>query len=251
MKKLYTLALLLISIASLGQAPQLIPYQAIARDAVGQPLANASINARFTIHDETATGTAVWQEIQTVTTSALGLFTVQLGSNVSIGAVNWASGSKFMQVEIDLGSGYVDLGTQQLLSVPYALFAGLAENSQSLLDSYISVWEDNSTVNLIPNKKYFINADNVTLNLPSDPPYPENLIDKETIEINVMQHENTPRIITLNWANSYHAGIVDANNNFLGFGTNQPNFMTGHFQTGFNKIINIGDFWMCPGFRVP
>ena len=87
MKKLYTLALLFITIGALGQAPQLIPYQAIARDAAGQALANASINARFTIHDETATGANVWQEIQTVTTSALGLFTVQLGSNVSLGVI--------------------------------------------------------------------------------------------------------------------------------------------------------------------
>jgi uncharacterized protein (TIGR02145 family) len=123
MKKLYTLALLFITIGALGQAPQLIPYQAIARDAAGQALANASINARFTIHDETATGTAVWQEIQTVTTSALGLFTVQLGSSVSLGSVNWANGSKFMKVEIDLGAGFVEIGTQQMLGVPYALYS--------------------------------------------------------------------------------------------------------------------------------
>jgi hypothetical protein len=128
-KKLYALALLLLSITSFGQAPQLIPYQAIARDATGQALTNASINARFTIHGETATGANVWQEIQTVTTSALGLFNVQLGSNVSLATVNWGSGSNFMQVEIDLGTGYVDLGTQQMLSVPYALYAAAAGNN--------------------------------------------------------------------------------------------------------------------------
>jgi uncharacterized protein (TIGR02145 family) len=66
----------------------------------------------------------VWQELQTVSTSALGLFTVQLGSSVALTNVNWANGAKFMQVELDLGSGFVDIGTQQLLSVPYALHAG-------------------------------------------------------------------------------------------------------------------------------
>jgi len=114
----------LLSILLNAQAPALIPYQAVARDAAGQALNNATINARFTIHDGAATGAAVWQEIQTVTTSALGLFTVQLGSSVPLTVVNWANGNKFMQVEIDLGQGFVDMGTQQMLSVPYALHAG-------------------------------------------------------------------------------------------------------------------------------
>jgi hypothetical protein len=108
---LTTLALLLSAIL-FAQAPALIPYQAIARNAAGEPLASSTLNARFTIHDGTATGTSVWQELQTVSTSALGLFTVQLGSSVPLTSVNWASGSKFMQVEIDLGSGFVDIGTQ-------------------------------------------------------------------------------------------------------------------------------------------
>jgi uncharacterized protein (TIGR02145 family) len=120
---LTTLALL-ISAILFAQAPALIPYQAIARNAAGEPLASSTLNARFTIHDGTATGTSVWQELQTVSTSALGLFTVQLGSSVALTNVNWANGAKFMQVELDLGSGFVDIGTQQLLSVPYALHAG-------------------------------------------------------------------------------------------------------------------------------
>jgi len=120
---LTTLALF-ISAILFSQAPALIPYQAIARNAAGEPLSSSTLNARFTIHDGTATGTNVWQELQTVSTSALGLFTVQLGSSVPLTSVNWANGSKFMQVELDLGSGFVDIGTQQLLSVPYALHAG-------------------------------------------------------------------------------------------------------------------------------
>ena len=120
---LTTLALLL-SAMLFAQAPALIPYQAIARNAAGEPLASSTLNARFTIHDGTATGTIVWQELQTVITSELGLFTVQLGSSVSLANVNGATGAKFMQVELDLGSGFVDIGTQQLLSVPYALHAG-------------------------------------------------------------------------------------------------------------------------------
>jgi formylglycine-generating enzyme required for sulfatase activity len=125
----FLLALIVISNVLFAQAPALIPYQAIARNAAGEPLASSTLSARFTIHDLTATGANVWQELQTVTTSSLGLFTVQLGSSVSLSSVNWATGAKFMQVEINLGQGFVDIGTQQLLSVPYALYAGTSGSS--------------------------------------------------------------------------------------------------------------------------
>lgn len=124
MRLTLTALALLISAMLFAQAPALIPYQAIARNAAGEPIANSTLNARFTIHDATATGTSVWQEMQTVSTSALGLFTSQLGSSISLAGLNWANGAKFIQVELDLGSGFIDIGTQQLLSVPYALHAG-------------------------------------------------------------------------------------------------------------------------------
>jgi uncharacterized protein (TIGR02145 family) len=142
----------------IAQAPALIPYQAVARDASGQALNGATINARFTIHDGTATGTAVWQELQTVTTSSLGLFTAQLGSSVPLTGVNWANGSKFMQVEIDLGQGFVDMGTQQMLSVPYALYstnAGSASNAESAGNGISGVSQTGDTLYLA-NGNYLI-----------------------------------------------------------------------------------------------
>ena len=120
---LTTLALL-ISAMLTAQAPALIPYQGAARNGAGQPLTNASLNARFTIHNQSVDGPSVWQEEQTVSTNSLGLFTAQLGNTTSLAAVNWANGSKFLQVELDFGSGYIEIGTQQMLSVPYALHAG-------------------------------------------------------------------------------------------------------------------------------
>ncbi len=142
---LTTLALLL-SAMLFAQAPALIPYQAIARDGAGQPLASSTLNARFTLHDIAATGTVVWQELQTVSTSALGLFTAQLGSSVSLANVNWAAGAKFMQVELDLGNGFVDIGTQQLLSVPYALYAGSVQLNVSETGDTLFVGEGSFVV---------------------------------------------------------------------------------------------------------
>jgi uncharacterized protein (TIGR02145 family) len=146
----------LFSVLLNAQAPALIPYQAVARDAAGQALNNATINARFTIHDGAATGAVVWQELQTVTTSALGLFTVQLGSSVPLTGVNWANGNKFMQVEIDLGLGFVDIGTQQLLSVPYALFSSNAQHAENSGNGY-------SHVSFTGDTLYFQNGDFVII----------------------------------------------------------------------------------------
>jgi hypothetical protein len=61
-----------------------------------------------------------------------GLFTVAIGgmgaSNVvgSISGTDWQSGNKFLQVEIDPagGNAFTDMGTTQLLSVPFALSSG-------------------------------------------------------------------------------------------------------------------------------
>jgi uncharacterized protein (TIGR02145 family) len=117
--------------ALLSQAPALIPYQAVARNASGQPLGNTVISARFTLREHIATGASVWQEVQSVSTNALGLFNAQLGSVSPLTNVNWGNGSKFMQVEINTGNGFVDIGTQQMLSVPYALHSSEAQNGYS------------------------------------------------------------------------------------------------------------------------
>ena len=124
MRIVLTALAFMLSVFLRAQAPALIPYQAIARDAAGQPLASSTINALFTIHHGSATGIEVWQELQTVNTSALGLFTAHLGSSVPFTGVNWSVGAKFLQIELDLGNGFVDMGTQQMVSVPYALQAG-------------------------------------------------------------------------------------------------------------------------------
>ena len=118
-----------------AQAPQAIPYQAAARNSAGIVLQNKTIGLRFTVHDATATGTVVYKETQNAVTNAIGMFIVNIGQGTALtgtfSAINWGSGGKFMQVEFDstaTGSRYLDLGTQQLMSVPYALSALKSDN---------------------------------------------------------------------------------------------------------------------------
>jgi hypothetical protein len=90
---------------------------------------------RFSLHEQTATGTVSYSESHSLQTNDLGLFSTTFGSGTPItgtfAAIDWAQTTKFLQVEINLGSAWVDLATQQLMSVPYALFAGSTVNSNS------------------------------------------------------------------------------------------------------------------------
>jgi len=79
------------------------------------------------LHQTTADGAVEYQETHALTTNAQGLMATVLGQGTAVqntfAAINWANTTKFLQVEVDLGNGYVDLGTQQLMSVPYAMYA--------------------------------------------------------------------------------------------------------------------------------
>ena len=135
MKKYLVLIVVLLSGTIYAQVPQGIPYQAVARNSQGQPLANLNVKVRFSILDSTATGTAVYVESHSVTTSSLGLFSANVGMGVtSVGTfntINWGQSAIFLKVDLDTtatGNNYIDLGTQQMMSVPYALYAGSAKN---------------------------------------------------------------------------------------------------------------------------
>lgn len=119
------------AVSAWAQVPQSINYQAIARNNTGAALANQSISARYTISDQIAGGSTLYQEVKTgLSTNAFGLFTHAIGTGTQVGAnafssINWAGGSRFLKVEIDPagGTNFIDMGTSPLNSVPYALFA--------------------------------------------------------------------------------------------------------------------------------
>ncbi len=112
-----------------AQAPEKFSYQGVARDNSGNVLANQNISLEIRIHSTTQFGTIVYMETQAVTTNSFGLFSVEVGAgNVTLGvfsAINWGGDSYYFDVSLDPsgGNSYVYLGTQQLISVPYALYA--------------------------------------------------------------------------------------------------------------------------------
>lgn len=114
---------------SFAQAPKGINYQGVARDSEGNPLASKSIGVRISILKTSATGEVEYSETHKPTTNQFGLFTLIIGQGTKgtgdFGFISWAVGTKWLQVEVDPngGSAYTLTGTQQLMSVPYALYA--------------------------------------------------------------------------------------------------------------------------------
>ncbi len=124
MKTFLTLSLqLLISTFLFAQAPQGIPYQAVMRNADGSVMASSAVSLTFMIHDASATGTIVYQESHDLSSNTQGLVSCVVGNGVvsqgNFANINWGSGAKFLQVMM----GSTDLGTQQMLSVPFALYS--------------------------------------------------------------------------------------------------------------------------------
>ncbi|MBL7729130.1 MAG: hypothetical protein JNM68_15645, partial [Dinghuibacter sp.] len=133
MKKLSLLICsLFATFAVLAQAPQQMNYQGVVRNSVGNAIANQTVSLRLSIRDGAPNGAVVYSETRSATTNAFGLYNVVIGSpgatNVvgTVAGINWnAGGGKYLQVEVDPtgGSAFVNAGTSQLQSVPYAILA--------------------------------------------------------------------------------------------------------------------------------
>ena len=116
------------------QGLQGMNYQAIARDALGSPVLSQSVCMRFTIHTGSG-GPILYQETQTCTTNGFGVFTHKIGMGTAtqgtFAAIPWSAANQYLQVEMDENctNNYVDMGTSELLSVPFALYAANSPSS--------------------------------------------------------------------------------------------------------------------------
>ena len=116
-----------------GQCPQAFNYQAVVRDAVGNPIWNRQVLMRFTITDSINPGTPLYSENFMATTNIFGHIFLHVGEGTpvsgSLYGINWTTGQKYMQVEMDAtgGSNYLNMGIEKWVSVPYALYADSAK----------------------------------------------------------------------------------------------------------------------------
>jgi len=123
------LAHLLINTSIFAQAPQKMSYQAVIRNTSGALVTSTSVGMKISVLQGTATGTVAYSETQTASTNANGLVSLEIGSGTIVtgtfAGINWANGPYFIKTETDPtgGSAYTISGTNELMSVPYALFS--------------------------------------------------------------------------------------------------------------------------------
>jgi hypothetical protein len=132
-KFLFVLILTLITYDGFGQGsvPVGINYQAVARDNSGKELISKNIDVKFSILSGNPLGTLVYQELHSnVITSKFGVFSLIIGKGVPIGGtvsslsqVNWSQALHYLKVEVKFDNVFIEMGTMQFLSVPYALYA--------------------------------------------------------------------------------------------------------------------------------
>ena len=125
--------------------PQGIPYQAMIRDNNGAALVNTPVTVRFSLRQDAIDGTVEYQETHNLTTNAFGLVNTHFGSGTATQStfsnINWSNTTKFIQVEANTGSGFVEMGTQQMMSVPFALQANKAT---MIKNAGLPVYADNA-----------------------------------------------------------------------------------------------------------
>jgi hypothetical protein len=123
------------ALPSSAQAPQKFSYQTVIRNAGNQLVANQSVGIKISVLQGSATGSAVYAETHSPLTNANGLASLEIGGGEvltgNFAGINWANGPYFIKTETDIngGSNYTIISTQQLLSVPYALYAATAGNT--------------------------------------------------------------------------------------------------------------------------
>jgi len=125
--QLFALAsFLLCSSMLLAQTPEGFNYQGVVRDN-GVVLGSTAVTVKINLRSGTPTGTIVYNETHSVTTNSYGVFSLTVGQGTALSGsfsnIQWGSSTYYTETEIDFGSGYQNMGTTQLMAVPYALHA--------------------------------------------------------------------------------------------------------------------------------
>lgn len=267
MKALSTVAFILTLLGTVcAQSPAGFNYQGVARDLSGAPIPDQQIQLRIAIIQGAASGLEVYKETHSTTTNALGLFNLQIGSgsvvNGVFSSIDWGSNRHFLQIEIDGegGSNYQLVGTSQLLSVPYALYAesggfwkrGQIESNNALRDG-VFFQKNNSrfdffniSESIIDRPMYpqflitqlytdnaFGNVGEVGLNFVRREEY----LDEPTLEFGFPIAQTDKR--NFSWRIAGGTKMFLKGNGFLGLGTATPK-ATIHVADGDVYIEDIG-----------
>jgi hypothetical protein len=124
-----TCAMLMLSMSCIGQSLDRMQYQSVIRDSAGTVLVDRSVGVRISLIRGSATGVLAYAETHQGNTGPSGVLSLMLGAGTVVSGdlsrIDWSQGPYFIRMETDPsgGANYPIVGSTQLLSVPYALFA--------------------------------------------------------------------------------------------------------------------------------
>jgi len=127
------LALCAVAPVLAQSVPEGFNYQSAVRNANGDPLVNQTVTLLFTIRSGAPNGPVAYTEKQTATTNQFGLVNLVVGQGTvlqgTFATINWGGGAKYLNVSIETSPNVFDeLGSSQLMSVPFALYSKFAAN---------------------------------------------------------------------------------------------------------------------------
>ena len=130
-----------------SQAPKKMSYQAVVRDDTNVLVANTDVGIRISVYSINPNSTPgnihfiyYFKERHITTTNQNGLFSIVVGAGTLLSGnfnnINWGANEYYISSEIDItgGTNYTISGGQQLLSVPYALYANQSGGGKVLLN---------------------------------------------------------------------------------------------------------------------
>ena len=163
MKKIGLFFVFIVTLSQLLQAqtaPSAFNYSAVARDAESNPISNQTIGIQISILKSSTIGSIVFQENHFVNTNESGLFNLIIGTGTvlknSISSIDWGNDDYFIKVGMDAsgGTNFLEMGTTQLLSVPYALYAESSGNKLIVSDKGDTLRLSGNNYVIIPGISY-------------------------------------------------------------------------------------------------
>ncbi len=92
---------LLIITSMFAQSPEKMSYQAVIRNNSNALVLYTQIGMQISILQGSVTGTVVYSEIQTPTTNANGLVSIEIGGGAGFNTIDWSNGPYFIKTETD------------------------------------------------------------------------------------------------------------------------------------------------------
>lgn len=117
---------LVLLLSYTATAQQGINYKALLKDDIGNVLVNQNVDIQFIIYEGATLTNNIYQENHTINTDANGFVILNIGEGTTSNIftdINWNDDQHFLNVQINIGSGLIDMGTTQFMAVPYAKVA--------------------------------------------------------------------------------------------------------------------------------